>query len=74
MVKKAVFQLEPFTCPSCVKKIESALQKLEGVDSVSVMFHSGKVRTEFDEVLLNPKQITDTLSNLGFAVLSEKIL
>ncbi|WP_051912644.1 heavy-metal-associated domain-containing protein [Carnobacterium funditum] len=45
-MSKAVYQLEPLTCPSCIKKIESTLSKTAGVESAKVMFNSSKVKTE----------------------------
>ena len=42
-MKKAVFGLEPLSCPTCIKKIEGTFKKMDGVKEVKVMFHS-KVR------------------------------
>ncbi|MDM5190762.1 heavy-metal-associated domain-containing protein [Bacillus sp. DX4.1] len=70
---KAVFQLEPFTCPSCVKKIESTLTKKAGVESVKVLFNLGKVKTQFDKSLTNAKNIEETIKNLGYIVISAKV-
>ncbi|PFJ16615.1 heavy metal-binding protein [Bacillus cereus] len=70
---KAVFQLEPFTCPSCIKKIESTLTKKAGIGSVKVLFNLGKVKTEFDKSLTNAKSIKKTIENLGYTVISVKL-
>lgn len=72
-MKKAVFTLEPFSCPSCVKKIEGTLTKMDGVDEVKVMFHSGRVRTQFNENLIQVDAIQEALVKLGYPVLSQKI-
>ena len=48
-MSKAVFQLEPLTCPSCIKKIETTLNKTTGVESAKVLFNSSKVKMEFDD-------------------------
>ncbi|MDR6997719.1 heavy-metal-associated domain-containing protein [Neobacillus niacini] len=72
-MKKAVFQLEPLTCPSCIKKIETALRKKAGVDSVKVLFNFGKVKTEFDEVQVEVAQLEETIKKLGYLVLSTKV-
>jgi copper chaperone CopZ len=47
-MSKVTFTMEPFTCPSCVKKIENAVARINGVQGVQVMFNSGRVRAEFD--------------------------
>ncbi|NLB18161.1 MAG: heavy-metal-associated domain-containing protein [Syntrophomonadaceae bacterium] len=69
---KAEFQLEPLTCPTCVKKIESTLTKAKGVDSARVLFNSSKVKTEFDETQTSTEKLKNTIENLGFSVLASK--
>jgi copper chaperone CopZ len=72
-MKKVVFGLEPLSCPSCIKKIETALDKTEGVESTKVLFHSNKVRVEFSEEVTDPKLLETVITNLGYQVLSEKV-
>jgi len=69
---KAEFQLEPLTCPTCVKKIETALTKTKGVDSVKVLFNSSKVKTEFDDAQTDAETLKHTIENLGYSVSSSK--
>ena len=70
---KAVFQLEPLTCPSCIKKIETTFTKTMGVDSVKVLFNSSKVKTDFDENQIEAYQLEETIKKLGYLVLSTKV-
>ncbi|MCQ6273478.1 heavy-metal-associated domain-containing protein [Bacillus sp. V3B] len=70
---KVVFQLEPLTCPSCIKKIETTLNKTEGVDSVKVLFNSSKVKIEFDETKIESYQLEETIKKLGYPVLVPKV-
>lgn len=72
-MSKAVYQLEPLTCPSCIKKIESTLNKTEGVELAKVLFNSSKVKTQFDETKIEADRIQKTIVNLGYPVLSAKI-
>lgn len=72
-MQKAVFNMEPFTCPSCVKKIENTLGKVDGVESVQVMFNSGRVRVEFDGGKTAADALQDVLVKLGYPVLSTKV-
>lgn len=67
-MKKAVFQLEPLTCPSCIKKIESTLNKTSGIQSATVLFNSSKVRVEFDEQDISTEQISKIITKLGYEV------
>ncbi|QHS23998.1 heavy-metal-associated domain-containing protein [Virgibacillus sp. MSP4-1] len=72
-MSKAVFQLEPLTCPSCIKKIEGTLNKTEGVDTAKVLFNSSKVKAEFDEKAVEAAQLEKAISNLGYEVKSSKV-
>ncbi|AOV06584.1 heavy-metal-associated domain-containing protein [Sporosarcina ureilytica] len=72
-MKKAVFNLEPLGCPTCVKKIQSTLEKMEGVEEVKVLFHSNRVRTQFDENKVQAEDIQNTITKLGYPVLSQKV-
>mgnify|MGYP001302549869 CR=1 len=72
-MKKADFQLETLTCPSCVRKIESSLGKTKGISSVRVLFNSGKVKVDFDETQISADKIEGILMSLGFTVLSSKV-
>lgn len=72
-MSKAIYQLEPLTCPSCIKKIETTLSKTIGVESVKVLFNSSKVKTEFDESTIEASEIKETIQKLGYPVLSSKV-
>lgn len=74
-MKLATIQLETLTCPSCLMKINKTVRSLKGVNkkSVDVMFNSSRVRVEFDEELLNVKDIEDAISNLGYEVLRSQV-
>jgi len=72
-MKKAVYQLEPLTCPSCIKKIETALGKTEGVELAKVLFNSGKVKAEFDETKVNAEEVGEVIEKLGYPVLKTKV-
>lgn len=66
------FQTEPFTCPSCVTKIEKVISRQDGVESAQVMFSSSKVKVSFDENLVTAETIAKAISELGYPVLSHK--
>lgn len=71
-MKKAVLTMEPFTCPSCIKKIEGTLLKVDGVKQAKVLFNAGKVRIEFDSSITSVDALTDVVTRLGYPVLSTK--
>ncbi|WP_303968688.1 heavy-metal-associated domain-containing protein [Sporosarcina ureae] len=72
-MKKVVFLMEPFSCPSCVKKIEGALSRAKGVQQVKVLFHSSKVRVEFDESVVEANELQKLIVKLGYPVLNQKV-
>ncbi|ARK21967.1 heavy metal-binding protein [Sporosarcina sp. P26b] len=72
-MKKVVFLMEPFSCPSCVKKIEGALSRAKGVQQVKVLFHSSKVRVEFDESVVEANELQELIVKLGYPVLNQKV-
>lgn len=72
-MKKVVFTMEPFSCPSCIKKIESTLLKTDGVVQAQVLFNSGKVRIEFNSATTQAEALEAILTRLGYPVLSTKI-
>lgn len=66
------YQLQTLTCPTCVKKIETAVKQMEGVKDVEVMFNASKVKVNFDENLGDGTDVKKTIERLGFGVLGEK--
>ncbi len=69
-MKTAKFQLETLTCPSCIKKIEGNLGKLDGVKEAKVLFNSSKVKATFDESKVSKEELEKTITKLGYPVLS----
>lgn len=63
------FQLEPLTCPSCIKKIETKLGKLKGVEEARVLFNSSKVKAIFDENIVDSNELKTTIEKLGYEVI-----
>lgn len=72
-MKKVVFGLEPLSCPSCIKKIEGTLKKTDGVKDAKVLFHSGKVRAQFDEEVTSADNLQQVITKLGYPVISQKV-
>ncbi|MUK87798.1 heavy metal-binding protein [Ornithinibacillus sp. L9] len=70
---KAVFQLEALTCPSCIKKIESTLDKMDGIESAKVLFNASKVKVQFDEKRTTSSHIEQIIEKLGYPVLASKV-
>lgn len=71
-MSKVQFQLEPLTCPSCIKKIESALGKMDGVQDAKVLFSSSKVKISFNNDQVTSEELQQIIKKLGYPILSSK--
>lgn len=49
---KFVYKIEDLDCAHCAAKIEKAIAKIEGVESVSISFLAQKMTLEADEGLI----------------------
>ncbi len=72
-MRTAKFQLETLTCPSCIKKIETTLGKVKGVEEVNVLFNSSKIKTTFDESRVEADELKEKITKLGYPVISSKV-
>ena len=74
-MQKATIQLETLTCPSCMQKIENGVKSLDGVskESLTVLFNSSKVRSEFDDEKVSIKDIEHVIDKLGYEVLKSQV-
>lgn len=72
-MKKLVMGLEPLSCPSCIKKIETALNNTNGVEEAKVLFHSNKVRILFQEEAVQAEALKKVVIELGYPVISQQI-
>ncbi|MCC5894360.1 MAG: heavy-metal-associated domain-containing protein [Alkalibacterium sp.] len=74
-MEKAIIKLETLSCPSCLQKIENALQGVEGVDkeSISVLFNSSKVKMTYDSKQTSIEAIEKTIEALGYPVIKSTV-
>lgn len=60
-------KLDTLTCPSCMTKIEGALNKMDGVKGVKVLFNASKIKVEV-EPEIKGEALKQTVENLGYTV------
>jgi len=70
---KAILQLGELTCPSCMTKIQKAVENQDGVSNVKVLFNAGKVRADFDESKTSADSLVQVITDLGYEVLKVKV-
>lgn len=66
---KKMIQLEELVCPMCAQKIETALQKVDGVTNASVLYNASKAKVEFDETKTSVDALTKVITGLGYVVI-----
>ncbi len=69
-MKTIRFQLETLTCPTCITKIEGALNKESGVEEAKVLFNSSKVKVKYNSEEVSSEQLEELIEKVGFPVLS----
>lgn len=69
-MKTKRFQLETLTCPTCITKIEGALNKESGVEEAKVLFNSSKVKVKYNSEEVSSEQLEELIEKVGFPVLS----
>ena len=64
------YQLQTLTCPSCIKRIEKALENQPGVENVKVLFNASKVKVTHAENA-DANATRQTIESLGYEIISE---
>ena len=60
---KKTYLIEDLCCANCANKIETAIQKLDGVTSASLNFIAQKLFVEFEASIANT--ITDSITKIA---------
>jgi len=64
---KTILRSNEFSCPSCVPKIEKALNALPGVETAKVRFNSGKIEIEHDLETTSVDDLVNAVRSAGYA-------
>ncbi|CAN5559614.1 heavy metal translocating P-type ATPase [soil metagenome] len=56
------------TCASCVRRVEKAIARVEGVESVSVNLATERATVAFDPMLVEPSRLTAAVTGAGYDV------
>lgn len=63
---KTLLRAQDLSCPSCVAKIEKALQGLEGVTTAKVHFNTGRIEVEHDPDTAPAAELVQTVRETGY--------
>ncbi len=68
MAKKA-FQIQGMSCAACVRRVETGIESLDGVDHAAVNLATGKATVEFDAAVVNDLKIREKIEATGYTVI-----
>ncbi|HEV2066801.1 MAG TPA: heavy metal translocating P-type ATPase [Thermomicrobiales bacterium] len=63
----AVFDIEGMTCAACVRRVERALTKVEGVASASVNLATERASVTFDPAIASPGELESAVARSGYS-------
>ena len=72
--EQCFLQIDKINCASCVKKIESRLDDLDGVIKASVNFANGQAVVDFDKEKISEAKIAKAISELGYPTQPLKLM
>src|SRR5918911_1915435 len=65
---EVTFPVTGMTCASCVRRIEKALNKVDGVADATVNLATEKARVVYDPALASPAQLKGAVEKAGYGV------
>lgn len=69
--EKAIFHIGNMSCPSCVSKIESRLNELNGILSAQANFATGHAAVEYFPSLVSKETISRAIEKAGYQVVEK---
>lgn len=61
---KTLLRSQELSCPSCVRKIETALKGVQGVSSADVHFNTGRIEVEHEGV--DEEKLVEAVRSAGY--------
>ena len=65
---EAVLPIEGMTCAACVRRVERAINKVEGVNEANVNLATEKATVRFDPAIASVEQLRDAVAKAGYRV------
>ncbi|MDN5697188.1 MAG: heavy-metal-associated domain-containing protein [Rubrobacter sp.] len=63
---KTLLRSKELSCPSCVSKIERALESVDGVTDATVHFTTGRIEVEHDPSRAKPDALVEAVRSTGY--------
>ena len=69
--KKIDIKIEGMTCQSCAKAVEKNINKLDGIESISVNIATDRATVQYDPSKVKVSQMKSAIEKLGYKVVDE---
>lgn len=66
---KKIIKIEGMSCEHCIKRVENALEEIDGIKEVEVILEENKAIIEFDGQM-EDKTLIDAIDDAGYTVVS----
>ena len=63
---RTILRSDELTCPSCIRRIESALDRLQGVSHSKVHFTTGRIEVIHDPERVSPQELVRAVGEAGY--------
>jgi copper chaperone len=63
---ETILNVDGMTCSSCIRHVEGALRRLEGVGEIEVKVKDGKVRVQHDLERASVDELIQALGDAGY--------
>ncbi len=63
---KTLLRSQELSCPSCVSKIEKSLKALDGVQTATVHFNTGRIEVEHDPQRVKADELVKAVRSAGY--------
>lgn len=63
-----MMKLSGMTCPSCLSKIEKAIDSLDGTDQIKILFNAGKLKFILDPDKTKVIDVKVAVEKMGYEV------
>lgn len=67
-MQNVTFNVQGMSCGHCVKAVETAVQKLKGIEEVSVNLENAQATVSFDEAQVSANSIKEAIEDQGYDV------
>ena len=67
-MQKVMMKLGGMTCPSCLTKIEKAVEDVDGTDQIKVLFNAGKLKVMMNADKADVDDVKTAIEKMGYEV------